>query len=307
MGLLLFDCDGDADLDLYRVRGSYEFAPESDELQDELWKNDGKGNFSRESNALPKVMSAGSCVRAADIDKDGDLDLFVGGQVVPGAYPLAAESFILRNDGVSFSDVSEEWFPNGKALGLIQDALWTDVDADGHIDLLLAGRWMAPTWYRNTGNGFEDRTEASGLAAYQGWWNSLAGADFDRDGDIDYIAGNWGLNSSYCATQEEPMEVYAKDFDGNGSVDAIIGCYFDEADGGRGPYAIHTRMDLIKQLNIMRGRFPTFAEYGSQPFSELLTPEEKQEAFHAKATHLVTSYLENKGDGTFAVHALPLP
>lgn len=197
MGVLLFDADNDGDLDLYTVGGSYEFQAEDAHLQDHLYRNNGQGQFTRDEAALPALLSSGSCVKAADYDQDGDLDLFVGGQVVPGNYPAPPASYILNNDQGRFTDVTAEVLPVMDSLGMVTDALWTDFDNDGRVDLLIVGEWLPLTFFRNTGNQtFEDVTTATDLSDATGWWNSLTSGDFDQDGDIDYIAGNLGSTPS---------------------------------------------------------------------------------------------------------------
>ena len=227
-GLLLFDADGDNDLDLYAVSGGGEYKYLEPQYQDRLYLNDGNGNFVMANEAVPTIKASGSCVRAADFDLDGDLDLFVGGRVVPGQYPFPAESYLLRNEKGKFTNVASEFCPELSALGMVTDAIWTDMNNDNRQDLIVVGEFMAITVFQNTDQGFK-RLVNTGLEKYIGWWNSITGADVDRDGDIDYIAGNLGLNNSYCSTAEFPMKVYAKDFDSNGSVDAVLACYFKES------------------------------------------------------------------------------
>ena len=184
-GLLLFDADNDGDLDLYIVSGSIE-SVEMEVYQDRLYLNNGKGDFSLSPDALPEIKSSGSCVRAADYDRDGDLDLFVGGRVVPGSYPFPAESYVLRNDNGKFSNVTAEVCAELKAPGLVTDGLWTDFNQDGKTDLVIVGEFMAITFFANDG-GKLVRLTSSGLEKFTGWWNSISGGDFDNDGDMDYI------------------------------------------------------------------------------------------------------------------------
>ena len=198
-GLLLFDADGDNDLDLYVVSGGGEYKYLEPQYQDRLYLNDGNGNFVMANEAVPATKASGSCVRAADFDLDGDLDLFVGGRVVPGQYPFPAESYLLRNEKGRFTNVASEFCPELSALGMVTDAIWTDMDNDNRQDLIVVGEFMAITVFQNTHGGFK-RLMNTGLEKYIGWWNSITGADVDRDGDIDYIAGNLGLNNSYCST-----------------------------------------------------------------------------------------------------------
>ena len=190
-GVLLFDADGDGDLDLYTASGSYEFSDGSPELQDVLYRNDGQRRFVADTAALPKTNTSTACVRAADYDRDGDLDLFVGGRVISGKYPMPPASYLLNNQGGTFTDVTQQ-VPGLSSVGMVTDALWTDVDTDGLVDLLVVGEWMPITFFRNTGQGWEDATAATGIAQHTGWWNSLTAGDFDADGDTDYLVGNQG-------------------------------------------------------------------------------------------------------------------
>lgn len=200
MGSIVFDADNDGDNDLYVVSGGSEFQKGSNTYQDRLYHNDGIGNFTKDSSALPKMNTSGSVVKASDFDGDGDLDLFVGGRVVPGEYPLAPASFLLRNDSGKFTDVTDTLCPQLSDLGMVTSALWSDVDGDGTSDLILAGEFMPITMLRNTGTEFVNVTQKAGLSKTSGWWNSLASADFDNDGDIDIIAGNLGTNSRFRAS-----------------------------------------------------------------------------------------------------------
>jgi len=306
MGVLLFDADGDRDLDLYVVSGSYEFPPYHLASQDRLYFNDGKGRFRWLPEALPKELSNGSCVRAADFDQDGDLDLFVGGRVVSGEYPTVPESYLLRNDGGRFEDVTVQYFPQLQRLGMITDALWSDYDQDGRVDLVLAGEWMPVTFYRNTGESFVSVNETTGIGQQLGWWNSLTAGDFDNDGDIDYVAGNLGLNSHFKASPEEPMTLFAKDLDENGRLDAMLFCYLKAEDGSRKPFPMHTRDDLVAQMPSLKKRYFSYHTFGRVSMDDLWGPNEREDALKMQANHMASSYLENQGNGRFVMRALPL-
>jgi hypothetical protein len=305
MGALFFDADGDGDLDLYVVSGGDRGAPGRAVYQDRLYVNDGRGRLDRAADALPPLRTSGSVVTAADYDEDGDLDLFVGGRVQPGKYPLPPRSVLLRNDSddgtASFTAVTDEVAPDLKKPGLVTDALWTDYDTDGDRDLIVVGEWMPIRVYRNEDGHLDEVTERVGLGGTSGWWNSLTAGDFDRDGDPDYVAGNLGLNTKYEASPAEPVRVHAKDFDQNGDLDPVLSRYVN---GKQVP--AHGRDDLIEQIPPMKDRFPTYREYGKASFEEVLSPAEQKGAHVRSAVRFETSYLENREDGTFEVRALPV-
>jgi enediyne biosynthesis protein E4 len=300
MGVLLFDADNDNDLDLYVVSGGSENTEGTVMQQDRLYFNDGKGNFIYKPDALPETKASGSCVVACDYDKDGDLDLFIGGRVVPGSYPLAAKSYLLKNDDGKFSDVSATELPLRGQIGMVTSAIWTDYDNDGWIDLMLVGEFMPITFIKNE-NGKLAINSPITIDQSQGWWNSIAAADFDEDGDIDYIIGNLGLNTRHKASAKEPLCIYAKDFDKNGRLDPIM-CYY--VDGKN--YIYPTRDEMIKQVAAMRGRFQSYKDFASVTFEESFTGQELSGALVVKSECFESSYLENKGNGKFERKALPL-
>lgn len=305
MGALFFDAEGDGDLDLYVVSGGNAGRAHSDAYQDRLFLNEGDGTFRRASGALPEITTSGSVITAADYDEDGDLDLFVGGRVIPGEYPLPPRSYLLRNESeegrVEFTDVTSKVAPELAEVGLVTDALWTDYDSDEDRDLLLAGEWMSLSVFKNEGGEFTDATEEAGLHNTSGWWNSIAAGDFDRDGDMDYAAGNLGLNTRYEASPREPVRVNAKDYDEDGRLDPVLSQYIH---GTR--YPAHGYKEMTEQMFAMRGRFPTHAAYAEASFDEVFTATELEGAYVEEAVRFETSYLENQGDGTFNVRALPI-
>ena len=190
-GVLFFDADLDGDPDLYVVSGGTEHQPYSPNYQDRFYLNDGLGRFTYQEDALPVIQSSGSCVVASDYDKDGDLDLFVGGRILPGHYPMPPRSLLLRNEGGSFEDVTSPLIEGGSEIGLVSAALWTDYDQDGWTDLMLAGEWMPITLLKNMqGKSFVNQA-IPGIAQSHGWWNSLHALDMDQDGDMDYVAATW--------------------------------------------------------------------------------------------------------------------
>ena len=306
MGVLLFDADNDNDNDLYIASGGASNARKGNPMyQHRLFVNDGSGNFKLSSDALPSIITPSSGVKAADFDRDGDLDLFVCGRNSVGEYPLSPQSFLLQNDSknrqCSFSNITSSIGSVLSDAGMLSDALWTDFDNDGWIDLIAVGEFTAIKFFKNNKGRFVDVSQATGLTATKGWWNSIAGGDFDRDGDIDYLIGNLGLNGPYKATKNEPVCIYAADYDKNGRLDPIM-CHFID---GR-EYMVHARNDIIQQIIGMRARFLTFDKYASATFPEAMTKDEIASAYVVKAETFESSYIENLGKGKFAIRPLPL-
>ncbi len=303
-GLLLFDADNDNDLDLYAVSGSYEFEPGSPRYQDKLYKNDGQGRYALDNNALPQIRSSGSCVRAADFDQDGDLDLFVGGRVTPGSYPFSDESYLLQNDNGNFTNVTPAICKDLIKPGMITDALWTDFDDDGRVDLVVVGEFMAVTFYRNQGSSLEKIV--TDIDNYKGWFNSIVGGDYDSDGDTDYLVGNLGLNNYYNASFSQPVSIRVKDFDNNGSVDAILSSYARAEDGTMKSYPVHFWDDLNSQSPKFRRKFTKYKDFASVATEQFFTPEELKESVTLDANYMATSYVENLGESKFKMHQLPI-
>ena len=305
MGVLFFDADGDKDLDVYMVSGSYEIPPNHPISNDRLFINDGKGKFTKAQNALPLDSANGSCVRAADFDGDGDLDLFVGGRVVSGRYPEPSKSFLLQNDHGKFIDVTDKLCPGLKNIGMITDALFSDFNNDGKVDLILTGEWMPVTFFKNTGKGFE-KVEQTGIENNIGWFNSIVAGDFDNDGDIDYVVGNLGLNTNYTCSKAEPLTVMAKDIDGNGSLDAMVYCYMKAEDGTMKSFPMSAKGDLEGQVISMRKKFPSYKAYGISTIDDVWNATNKQGALMLQANDMHSSYLQNDGNGHFIIKPLPL-
>jgi hypothetical protein len=311
MCILLFDADRDNDPDLYIARGGYNAKSGSPAYRDQFYINDGKGNFALDSLVFPANMTSKSCVRAADYDKDGDLDLFVAGRVDPWSYPKPVSSFIYRNDSknskVRFTDVSAQIAAGLSNIGLVCDAVFSDFDNDGWPDLVLAGEWMPLTFFKNNKGTFKNVTESTGISSQKGWWNSLVTGDFDNDGDTDYIAGNLGRNSFFQATEQYPVSVYAKDFDNNGSYDAFPALYLrtSQEDSARKEYPAHMRDDAVKQMIGMRAKFQNYKSYANATMDQLFTPEQLEGALVLKASNLSSSYCRNDGGGKFTLVPLP--
>jgi hypothetical protein len=305
-GVLLFDADNDKDLDLYVVGGGFEGTSPAD-YKDMLYLNDGKGKFSLDTTALPKTIASGSCVRATDFDSDGDLDLFVGGRVVPGAYPTSPDSYVLLNNMGRFTDVTTTVAADVKNVGMVTDALWTDYDNDGKTDLALVGEFMPITFFHHE-NGKLVKAPDTGIQKQSGWWNSIAGGDFDNDGDTDYIAGNLGWNNNYQVSEAFPLKCYAKDFDGNGSIDPVMACYMRVSmdDTVRSLFPVHFWDEMNQQSPKFRKKFTRYKQFSKVTIDQLFTPEEMNGAMIHEANQMSSSYIENLGGGKFRLHALPV-
>jgi hypothetical protein len=311
-GILLFDADGDGDLDLYIASGGFEAKSMTASYQDKLYLNDGKGNFTEDPTALPQNLTSKFCVRAIDYDKDGDLDLFVSGRVDPGSYPKPVSSFIFRNDSkngqVKFSDVTDEVAPALKNIGLVCDALFTDFNNDGWPDLILAGEWMPVTFLKNYKGVFKNVTASSGIADKFGWWNTIVPGDFDNDGNMDYIVGNLGENSFYKASDQYPVRIIAKDFDNNGSYDAFTSLYLpaSQTDTTRREFPAQSRDDIIDQLTLLRKKFNNYKSFANATMDSVFTKEQRAGTLQLHANYLSSVLLRNNGNGTFTMSRLPV-
>lgn len=296
---IFFDANGDGFPDLYVAKGGYSlYEPNTADLQDELYLNDGKGNFWLAINALP-VLNANSksCVRACDVDGDGDVDLFVGGRVIPGQYPLAPQSYLLINDGKGKFTVAAVPFSN---IGMVTDAQWVDLNGDGRKDLVMCGDYMPITVYINTKGGFVDKTADYFSGPQKGFWNKLEFADVNGDGKPDLIAGNMGLNTQIKVSEQEPGEMYFADFDKNGSIDPFFNYYIQ---GKSYPYV--SRDEINDQIFPMRRRFNSYRAYADATITDIFKPEELKQAEKLEVNQLKTTLFINK-DGKFIATALPL-
>ena len=296
-----FDADGDGDLDLYIVSGGNSEAPGSEIYQDRLYINDGKGNFQRDSERIPAFFESGSCVRAQDIDKDGDVDLFVGGRHIPWAYPMPATSRILENKEGVFVDVTKQKCKSLQKLGMVTDAQWTDPNKDGLYDLVIVGEWMPISYFeQNSDHSFSEKTRKLGLEETRGWWYSLTEADIDGDGDPDFIAGNLGLNYKYKTSPEEPFEVHYNDFDQNGSKDIVLSYYnFGER------FPLRGRSCSAEQVPTVGVKFPTYDLFADSDLETVYGEDQLTESLQYEAHTFASSFVERLEDGSFQLSPLP--
>jgi hypothetical protein len=301
LGAVFFDANGDGSPDLYVVSGGNEFSQLAPALQDRLYLNDGRGSFRKAVANLPAESISGSRVAAADFDGDGDIDLFVGGRVVPGSYGIDPPSTLLRNDGTGrFADVTKQLAPELASIGMVTDALWQDVNADGRADLVVVGEWMPITVFRNRGGGRLERVNMPGFEKSHGWWNRIVAGDFTGDGRVDFVIGNLGLNTRLQASATEPATMHVKDFDQNGFVEQIISYY----NHGKS-YPLPLRDDLIKSLPYLKARYLNYEKYARQTITDIFPPADLADAVLKQAYTLETSLARNNGDGSFTLVPLP--
>ena len=299
-GCLFFDADNDGDPDLFVVSGGNEFPAGSDNYNSRLYLNNGEGNFTKSKDAIPLITTSGSCVKSIDFDNDGDLDLFIGGRQVPGKYPFPARSYILENRTINgvvkFADVTKETAPDLLNAGMVTSAFCGDIDNDHWTDLVIAGEWMPVCKYKNIHGKFK-KTIIEGT---KGWWFSINGADFDKDGDIDLVAGNLGLNCMYKASKDKTFDVYAADFDKDGKWDIVLSYY-----QGNKQFPLRDRDSFIRQNPGIALKFPTYEEFGEATVSDIYTQKALDESLHLQAETFASCYFENDGKGNFKMHKFP--
>lgn len=300
-----FDADNDKDLDLVVASAGNEFFGKMKEIQPRLYLNDGKGNFSKVNGAIPDIFLNASCVKPADFDGDGDIDLFVGARVEARKFGVAPQSYLLRNMGnAKFEDVTSQVMPKA-AMGMVTDAIWADFNNDKQLDLVVVGEWMPITFLENK-NGKLSVNKQIEVKNSEGFWNSIAADDFDGDGDIDFVAGNWGQNSYLKPTENEPITMYVKDFDNNGSLDPIICVYRTNPEGNRALYPLASKDEMTSQLPHLRKKYLKYKDYATATIQDVFSADTLQGALVKNAYHFSTSYLENKGKDGFEMTALPI-
>ena len=300
-GALFFDANGDGLPDLYVASGGYPLAPGSRRLQDRLYINRGGGRFARDSRALPDMPTSTAAIAAGDFTGDGRLDLFVGGRLAPRNYPYPTRSYLLRNDGGHFTDVTEAVAPElVHPGGMITAAVWVDFDGDGRLDLVTAGEWMPLQFYHNDGTRLRDVTASMGLPPMRGWWYSLATGDFNHDGRPDLVAGNLGLNYTYTTSENEKFGVYAADFTRNRTTDIVL----TQEIGGT-EYPFFGLAPLGRMIYPLAVRFPSYAAFSEASIPQLFGSSPLQGALHYQTDTFASLYLQNNGDGTFTASPLP--
>ncbi|MET3125883.1 hypothetical protein ABID42_000985 [Arcicella rosea] len=304
-GVTFFDADNDKDLDLFIVRGGAELEAHAPLYQDQLYLNNGKGIFTNASGALPDLTSNGSCVATADYDKDGDLDVFVGGRSMPSRFPEPDYCYLLRNESKGgkplFKYATEQKESSLRRPGIVTSASWTDINKDGWIDLIIVGEFMPITIYENQRGQLVNQTQKYGLENTNGFWAKVVIEDMDNDGDLDIIAGNLGQNTQFKASEKEPVTLCYADFDQNGTIDPLI-CYYVQGKS----YPLASLDELANQLPVVRKKFLKYKDYAEARLEDLLSPEQLKGANTLKINTLSTTYFENAGNGKFTAKTFPL-
>lgn len=305
VGAIFSDFDNDGDQDLYVVSGGNDIAIAKEHYQDRLYLNTPNG-FVKSENALPNISSSGLKVLPMDFDNDGDMDIFVGGRIIPGYYLQPAGSYILENQGgndaaLRFKDVTLEVAPNLQNLGMVTDALWMDYNDDGKKDLILTGEWMPITIFENNGRQLNNVTEKLHLEKTVGWWNTIEAADLDKDGDLDFVAGNLGLNSKYKSSKESPFEIYVNDFDENNRQDIVLSV---TKKGVKLP--VRGRECSSQQIPMIKRNFETYASFASATLDDIYGKGMLENSIHKTVDSFGHHWFENKGNGSFEMHQLPI-
>ena len=301
---LFFDADGDGDPDLYLVSGGADYPLNNKNYQDRIFENDGHGNFKELQNAIPAETISGSCARAGDINNDGLPDLFIGGRLKPGMFPVAPESYILKNKSAPGRIFFEKDITQADTTlshpGMVTDALWIDLNKDGWNDLVVVGQFMPITIFENHKGKLTDETKAYGFTDTNGWWTRILAADFDNDGDTDLVIGNLGDNTQFRATDKEPLSITYSDFDQDGVIDPILCCYIQHSS-----YPVATRDEIFDQIPSLHKKFDTYTSYADAQLNDVLTKEQLAGAKTVEIKTLKSVYLKNNGNKKW--NSIPLP
>ena len=300
-GAVFLDATGSGHADLFVAGGGVRHDEGDPALANRLYLNDGKGHFTlAPSGTVPASGESCCVVAAADFEHTGKVGLFVGGRVVPGHWPQAPRSFLYRNVGGKFVDVTDELAPGLRSIGMVTAAVWADMDHDGRLDLLVATEWGPISYFHNTGHGFENWTQKAGLAERTGWWSALAVADLKGDGRPSLICGNVGLNTKYHASLAEPTVLYAGNLDGSGR-DQLVEAQYE---GGK-LYPVRGRSKLAYVFPWITRKFPTFESYSQATVEDIFPPDYLAKATRYAATELASGVYSPRSDGTFEFEPLP--
>ena len=300
MGAVFFDLENDGDLDLFVVSGGNALPGGHKGYEDRLYTNNGDNQWIRgEVPGLGEILSSSKTVEAMDINNDGFEEIVVGGRLTPQSYPLPGQSYILKNSSGQLTVETEEFFPGFEDFGLVNDLLSTDLDGDNWTDLIVVGEWTNIGMYRNVNGKFEEILTDSPIQKVKGWWYSITETDFNKDGLMDYVIGNVGLNTKFEANAEKPFKVFAKDFDATGTLDIVLSkSYKDRYVPVRGRECSSEQMPFIKE------KYPTYNAFADASMDEIFGSD-LNDAYEAEANEFNSVVLVNKGDLSFDLVPLP--
>ncbi len=296
---VFFDADNDKDLDLYVVSGGNEFFGEAPALLDRLYKNDGKGNFLHDRKALPAMYTNKSCVVPFDFDKDGDVDLFVGGRVTAYGYGKTPDSYLLINDGKGkFTDQTSALASQLREVGMVTDATWSDYDGDGDADLLVVGDWMPVRVFENKSGKLSSKETT--LDEATGFWQTIEKADLDGDGDEDFVVGNLGTNTKFRRGAGGKLRMYVGDFLNANKTDQLLAYSVEDIF-----YPVSLKDEIGKSIPYINQRFPSYQDFSGKPIERIFKSNELDAAELKEVNTFESVWIENKGGGDFAIHPLP--
>lgn len=291
------DVNNDGNIDLVIASGGNEYYGTDERMQPRVYLNDGKGNLTKLANAFNNIYMTASSVAAYDFNGDDFIDLFIGGRAVPWNYGIIPNSYLLLNDGKGhFTDVTDKYGTGLKNIGLVTQGQWFDLNKDGKKDLLITTEWGGIYAFMNTNGHFEKTT----ITDKKGWWNFVYPVDMNNDGNVDFIAGNLGLNSRLKATDKQPIRLYVNDFDDNGQKEQILTYYLE---GKEIPFA--NKDELQKQIPIIKKRFLYAEDFAKASLTDLFTAEKLQSSTVLEANYLKNAILMNDGKMHFTLHEMP--
>ncbi len=297
-GSVFFDADNDGFQDLLVVSGGNEFKT-GKPLQPRFYRNK-NGIFSKDNLQFSTIEVNASSVNAVDIDNDGDKDVCITANLVPHQFGKTPQQYIFENDSSgNFTDITTEFAPDFQAVGNVQDIIWIDLNNDELKDVIAVGHWMPVSVFINDGKQLRLQKN-NNLNTTNGWWNTVEAADFDKDGDIDIIAGNWGRNTRLSASKEHPITLYSNDFDANGSIEPLITYFYQDVET---PFA--SKDELVKQLPFLNKKYLSYNDFAKAGFKELFPASTLKNAYKKQVFELATCYFENLGDNSFKKHQLP--